>query len=80
MRKINGFYQNSKPSGGIAGNIIRGFLEYDGRLSKYQSNDERTEGYKHFTEEYAKLQGTQDGRNFLKDCVNYYDDLEKVDK
>ena len=80
MKKIDGFYKNSKPESGIAGNINRGFLEYDGRLSKYSSSDERTEGYQNFSEEYAKLQQTQDGRNFLKDCVNYYDNLEKVEK
>jgi len=80
MRKINGFYQDSKPSSGIAGNIVKGFLEYDGRLSKYQSNDERTEGYREFCEEYARIQETPDGKKFLAECVNYYDELKRVEK
>ena len=60
-------------------NIVKGVLEYDGRLSKYSSGEERTEEYQRFAEEYANLQKTRDGRNFLKDCVNYYEDREKVD-
>ena len=78
MRKINGFFDETKDPG-IAGTIVKGVLEYDGRLSKYSSGDERTEEYQRFAEEYANVQRTQDGRNFLKDCVNYYEDREKVD-
>jgi len=80
MSKIRGFWQNGRPFDGMAGEIVKGQLEYDGRLSKYHSDDERREEYKEFCKEYAHLQKTRDGREFLAHCVNYYDDLEKVEK
>ena len=62
MRKINGFYDEKKDP--KAGDIVKGVLEHDGRLSKYSSGEERTEEYQRFAEEYANLQKTRDGRNF----------------
>jgi hypothetical protein len=78
MRKIENFYHN-RPQG-VAGNLKKGVLEYDGRLSKYSSSDERTREYENFSEEYAKLQQSKDGLEFLADCVNNYGKLEKINK
>ena len=78
MRKIENFYHNRPP--GVAGYLKKGVLEYDGRLSKYSSSDERTREYENFSEEYAKLQQSKDGLEFLADCVNNYSKLEKINK
>ena len=78
MRKIENFYHN-RPKG-TAGMMKKGVLEYDGRLSKYSSSDERTREYENFSEEYAKLQQSKDGLEFLADCVNNYGKLEKINK
>lgn len=78
MRKIEGFYHR-RPSG-TAGMMKTGVLEFDGRLSKYSSSDERTREYENFSEEYAKLQQSKDGLEFLADCVNNYGKLEKINK
>ena len=45
MRKINGFFDEKKL--GIAGNIAKGVLEHDGRLSKcLPSGDEEQKSIK----------------------------------
>lgn len=78
MRKIEGFYHD-RPSG-TAGMIKKGVLEFDGRLSKYSSSDERTQEFSNFSNEYTKIAQSKGGLEFLADCVNNYGKLEKINK
>lgn len=81
MRRLEKFYKDGKLGDeGIAGKLILGTLEHDGRLSKYHSDDKRQDDYIEFMNEYQHYQQTREGREVLERCVNYYDDLKRVDK